>query len=238
MMSSIVQTEICAKLKGEQAPPFSKSMDIVSKEEAKAQNLLRYFTGKPCRRGHILERMVGNGQCIGCKRVTFKNRYHRNLEESRRLSRERYLKLDKDSLKEKSAARYIANRDRILKRNESWRKNNADRMQAARVAWRADNPDKQRKCAADYRRSERGRAKCRHSVGKRRAFKLNATPKWSDLDAIKYIYSKCPEGFEVDHIVPLINDLVCGLHVPENLQYLTRKENASKGNKFQVVVIE
>lgn len=66
----------------------------------------------------------------------------------------------------------------------------------------------------------------------RRAAKLNATPKWADMDKIKEIYLNCPEGYEVDHIYPLQSDLVCGLHIPINLQYLTMSENRSKGNKM------
>jgi hypothetical protein len=38
--------------------------------------------------------------------------------------------------------------------------------------------------------------------------------------------------YEVDHIIPLKNDKVCGLHVPENLQIITRFNNRSKQNKL------
>lgn len=49
---------------------------------------------------------------------------------------------------------------------------------------------------------------------------------------IRAIYAACPTGYHVDHIIPLNSELVCGLHVPQNLQYLPAKDNERKGNKF------
>lgn len=68
------------------------------------------------------------------------------------------------------------------------------------------------------------------------ATKLGATPKWADLNKIKTIYKNCPTGMHVDHIIPLRGELVCGLHVENNLQYLSPEQNRIKSNKFDVVV--
>lgn len=69
-------------------------------------------------------------------------------------------------------------------------------------------------------------------TSKYRAAKLNRTPVWANLDKIKEIYERCPEGYHVDHIVPLQGDLVSGLHVESNLQYLTSTDNLKKHNSF------
>ena len=58
------------------------------------------------------------------------------------------------------------------------------------------------------------------------------TPLWADLDKIKDIYLNRPEGYHVDHIVPLNGTHVSGLHVEYNLQYLLASDNASKKNHF------
>lgn len=56
------------------------------------------------------------------------------------------------------------------------------------------------------------------------------TPTWANLEEIAEIYRKRPEGMHVDHIYPLNGKLVSGLHVANNLQYLTAIENLQKSN--------
>lgn len=53
-----------------------------------------------------------------------------------------------------------------------------------------------------------------------------------DLKKIRLFYEGCPHGMQVDHIVPIKSQMVCGLHVPWNLQYLADAENKSKGNRW------
>jgi len=55
------------------------------------------------------------------------------------------------------------------------------------------------------------------------------TPHDADLTAVKKFYKNCPEGYEVDHIMPVSKG---GTHSINNLQYLTRSENRRKSNKI------
>lgn len=69
---------------------------------------------------------------------------------------------------------------------------------------------------------------------KYRAAKLSRTVPWSELEKIKEFIRACPTGYHVDHVIPLQGELVSGLHVLNNLQYLPAKENCSKRNKFTI----
>ena len=66
----------------------------------------------------------------------------------------------------------------------------------------------------------------------RRAVKKQATPPWSQLGQIMEFFKKRPKGYPVDHVIPLQTDIVCGLHVLANLQYLLATKNIKKGNNF------
>lgn len=67
---------------------------------------------------------------------------------------------------------------------------------------------------------------------KYKASLLGAIVPWTDLIEISKFYSDCPDGYHVDHIIPLQSRFVCGLHVLSNLQYLSALDNLTKHNKF------
>lgn len=62
------------------------------------------------------------------------------------------------------------------------------------------------------------------------------TPPWVSKKDLLAFYAGCPKGKEVDHIIPLKGLIdgrpVSGLHVPWNLQYLSKAANRRKYNRI------
>ncbi len=53
---------------------------IISREDARAAGLTKFFTAMPCFRGHVAQQFVNNGACVECRKVTTaarKNRFKR-----------------------------------------------------------------------------------------------------------------------------------------------------------------
>ena len=119
---------------------------------------------------------------------------------------------------------------RYAQKNES-RKGNEEVLNVRRKELYDENKEELgRKRREKYKTDPVFRAAC--ISGSRRI--KRATPKWIDREQVKEVYRTCPEGYEVDHIIPLRGELVCGLHVHENLQHLTIEENRTKTNLFEV----
>lgn len=57
-------------------------------------------------------------------------------------------------------------------------------------------------------------------------------PLWANHEKIDEIYRNRPDGYDIDHIIPLNGKTVSGLHVHTNLQYLPKEENRLKSNRY------
>lgn len=60
-------------------------MKIISRDEAISLNLKNYFTGEPCKHGHISQRYTSNTKCVDCAKIskrktTIKNRTKKDIE--------------------------------------------------------------------------------------------------------------------------------------------------------------
>ncbi len=176
---------------------------LITRSQAKVLGLLRYFNGNSCSKGHVAERFVSNYGCVACH-------YLRQPETDRR-----YRNNNKTKVKARKRLYYETNKQAITARNRRWVEKNRDKTRAYISKWtKAHKP---------YNAERRAR---------RRFLQKQACPCWIDKKSLQLFYTNCPVGYEVDHIIPLKGKNVCGLHVPWNLQYLTRNENARKGNRL------
>jgi hypothetical protein len=140
-----------------------------------------------------------------------------------------------DNVEEQAAyhrARYVADPQKFKDIGNSRYARDKDKLSAYYAARYAEDPERHKRLTRNW--VERNRGKVAAISAKRRAAKLKATPPWADLDAIRAVYEEAAAlGLEVDHIEPLQGKSVCGLHVPWNLQLLTKEANCRKSNKFE-----
>lgn len=130
------------------------------------------------------------------------------------------------------SARWIAkNPEKVKLRAQRGYQNNKASHDERSLAWYREHPD-----VANAKNA------------RRRAAKTNATPPWitpAMRVQIAAFYAEARRltketGIEhhVDHIFPLRSPVICGLHVPWNLQILTVTENSRKHNHFTPGVYE
>lgn len=230
-------------------------MEAISREKAKERGLKRYFTGKPCKHGHISERKVSNSGCLECKRLSDiqynsinhdkeKERRRRYRENNREALRERGRQYYRNTLAhqaERKKKYYRENRKVVLERKRRWKSRNPEASKAYDRRYYLENRDRIR----EYYQNDylENRHKYIAWDAKRRAAELQRTLRLPHLEyATLRIYERCRDmrdsGFDVhvDHIVPLQGELVSGLHVPWNLEIIDADENRAKGNRFNPYV--
>lgn len=181
-----------------------------TRKEAKALGATHYFTGEPCVRGHVAPRKT-KGACVECMKEDWASNNAR-----------RALKPKTEASKAAGRRYYEKNRELVLARANN---QPAEVTREYKRAWKQRNPD--------Y---------VQVGVNVRRRRLRNAMPKWLTQEhkaQIRAMYLAARRltrdtGIKhvVDHIVPLRSEVVCGLHVPWNLQILTHNDNCAKSNKL------
>lgn len=130
-------------------------------------------------------------------------------------------------------ARFQKNRAKILQQSKSYYESNLEKARNKRAAWRENHKAYMSEYGKLYRQLNPGK-----ELAKTRRYhlaKINAAPKWltkEQIQEMQRIYENCPKGYEVDHIVPIQGKNVKGLHVPWNLQCLSKEDNRKKSNKY------
>lgn len=126
-----------------------------------------------------------------------------------------------------------ANREVCIARSVASQKKNRAYYNAAMTAWRERNLDRhlQTRRAHYAKNSAKDIERVRRRTARIQNVDLLSVAELAEIQGL-YQFCRIFSGYEVDHEVPLNGARVSGLHVPCNLQVLTKRENRSKGNKF------
>lgn len=192
-----------------------------SRPEAKACGSDKYFTGKPCKHGHVDIRETKNGTCKTCRNLYYKNNSERikiavksyriaimNSSEERIASYKKK-KAEYAAKKRKSDQAFLERQRLISRKNvKLWKLNNRDRYLAS---------------------VKSSKAKRRGAVGK---FTSDDVAKI--LENQQWLCVECKtdlklSGYHIDHIVPVSKG---GANWPSNLQCLCAPCNLAKGSKM------
>jgi hypothetical protein len=188
-----------------------KSYGFKPKERAiaKASGETTYFTGRPCKHGHISQRQTFSGTCVECSKLIQKKHADKRIANNPNWYKENYAK-NPERQKQKSAQYRIQNPEKVRKSYLASMRKRKPQKAAAEMARQA----KKLQATPPWLTKE-------------------------DLKQIDAIYVFAKEttslaGFDcsVDHIVPLRGKEVCGLHVPWNLRVVSRSYNSKKHNNL------
>lgn len=111
-------------------------MEIIDRKTAMLLDYMFYFTGKPCKHGHMARRYVKSRVCEECRKVHtaseyFKKYYLENKETIDNKNKE-YAQLHKEHIKEKQKDYYSRNRDKVRNNVKLYATENPEKVKLAK----------------------------------------------------------------------------------------------------------
>lgn len=189
------------------------------RQEALRTGHPHYFTGKPCKHGHLSHRDAKDRKCLECELIFVRKRTKEGRYQAKFLAWSRANKDKRRAASKKSRAKHS---ETVRAGMRDWYERNKEAQAIKRVAWRAAN-----------------KPKIYAANAARRFQEFLATPPWAtqyqaEFEAIyaERIRLDQETGIKhhVDHIYPLKGKDSCGLHVPWNLRIIPAVENIRKRN--------
>lgn len=170
----------------------------------------RYFTGRPCKHGHVAERTTSNGCCVVCGRKKY------NL----------WADANQDLLKEIWSKSYAKNAEKRRLESAEYRAKNPDKVRAMCRKSKANN-----RAYYTYLQSQRlEKIKQATPPWIRKEQKEWIINIYKCAKNIKEYYKA---STAVDHIIPIKGKNVCGLNVPWNMRVVTQAYNSQKSNNME-----
>ena len=228
------------KIKDEEKKQFQK----ITKEDAKQKKLKKYFTGIPCKYGHINERLVKSGDCVDCANQRQRKYYEEGRYQSKR---EIYLKSDSyKKSRQKTLKKYnTSERGKIIRNINAAKFRQTTKYKERRKSYESEK----RKSDVNFRLRKNLRGIIHQYIKRTKGVKANNTIKLTgcSLNQLRdHLQKKFKEGmnwenygdWHIDHIKPAsLFDLTKENEQKEafhysNLQPLWARENIIKSDKY------
>lgn len=209
---------------------------LVERRIAKANALKKYFTGKPCKYGHINLRFSSSGLCLSCHELKLKSDRlplsdSEISERKKRWARESYSRIKQDDKK-------------------------LTHKRAMNKKWKKENPDKVKKSWSNWRKKESSKAITFMRDSLRRVLKIEKNGRtekilgYTRLELKSHIERQFAKGmtwenhgeWHIDHITPISVLLAQGIEDPKVINCLTNlkpvwaKDNLKKHNKVEYLI--
>ncbi len=227
-------------------------MEVITKSQAKALGLRKYFTGLICKRGHVAERFICGG-CVECSALKSKmwysdrergaakaRKWRAENPEREKLSKQKWIEANPDRIAEYERRYRLKNTDARAKACRDWYYRNIERQRSRSLEYRNANIEECRAKSSKYNKenperiaalARNRRAKISGNGGKHTADDISAILK---MQRGKCAYCRINLGKKrhVDHVIPIA---LGGSNGRENLQILCVPCNKTKSAKDPIV---